>query len=437
MLQHLLSTRHWFLSDAFLDQVLPLALTRIEQGKDLSIFKVEEPVRSLSGDVTIAARDNFSFRTLINEKGQRVALIPLYGTMTRYGGLCSLGTAQLADMIKEANRNQNKISSILIDFDTPGGASNSIEVLDRAISASDLPVVGCIEMACSAGQWTASSIKKNGGKLLVDSNSNSLMGSIGAYTIHQNIMARLQANGVKVEIIRAPQSTDKARYNSVEEITQDLRDQLRDELKGLVDEFIGEIKTNYGNLKEDTPKLFTGGTFNGKKSIEIGLADGQGDLSETFHLAIDMANTRKKKTINFNSNMSLFKRLGLSLSLAQKLTAEELENVGNAEERLANAETENTRLSAENGTLTTRVEELEGQLATANGTISTHEATIAERDARIEELEEEPAATTTVVVADGDPEAAAKNQAIIDNLPHNKAADANPMFNGSSKPEEK
>ncbi|MCO6367840.1 hypothetical protein GBO34_00745 [Roseivirga pacifica] len=439
MLQQLLSTRYWHISDSFLDQVLPIALTRLELGKDLSIFKQDHPERSLSGDVVMADRDNFTFRTLVDGKGNRVALIPLYGTMTKYGGLCSYGTAELAEMVKEANRNKSKFKGIVFDTDTPGGASNSIEVLDRVIEQSALPVVGWVDtMACSAGQWVMSSIARKG-KILVDSLTNTTMGSIGAYCIHQNVIARLQASGIKVEIIRAPQSKDKARFNNIEELTQELRKELEDELRELVEDFKMAVSSNYGDsLKLDAERLFTGGTFNGTKSIEIGLAHDQGELSDAFELAVDMANTRKRTTTNFNSsNMSLFKRLGLSIALAQKLTAEELEQLGNAEERLSSIETERDQLSEENGALTTRVEALEASLEEANGTIETHEETISERDSRITELENAAGATSTTVVSEQDPESVAANQKAIDDLPHNKAADSNPLFNGSLKEEDK
>ncbi|GHE64894.1 S49 family peptidase [Roseivirga thermotolerans] len=439
MFERLLSIRHWYLSEAFLDRVVPIVIKRLENGKDLSVVEQPHTFNVLSGGVYSEFSKKYGMQILFNEKGEMAAHIPLWGTMFKHSGMCNIGTAELASQIQTANQNKEVFKSIVIDIDTPGGAANSVEVLDRAIRTSGLPVTGWVDtMACSAGQWTASSIAASGGKVIVDSLVNSEMGSIGALMLYQNIAAKLEKEGIKAEIIRAPQSVDKARFNSLEELTKEQRNELLSELKDLTDSFISEVSGNYGGtLKEDTPKLWTGGTFNGAECLEIGLAHEQGDLSHAFNLSIDMANTRKKKTINFNSNMSLFKRLGLSLSLAQKLTAEELENVGKAEERLANAESENTRLSEENGNLTTQVADLTAQLETANSTISTHVATIAERDARIEELEEKPAATTTIVVADGDPEAVAKNQAIIDALPHNIAADANPMFNGSSKPEEK
>lgn len=440
MFERLLSIRHWYLSEAFLDRVVPIVIKRLENGKDLSVVEQTHTFKALSGGVYSEFSKKYGMQVLFNEKGDMAAHIPLWGTMFKHSGMCNIGTAELASRINTANLNKEVFKAVLIDSDTPGGAANSVEVLDRSIRASSLPIVNWVDtMACSGGQWTASSVAAAGGKVVVDSLVNTEMGSIGALMLYQNIAAKLEKEGIKAEIIRAPQSVDKARINSLEELTKEQKNEILDELKLLTDSFISEVVGNYGgSLKKDTPKLLTGGTFNGAECLEIGLAHEQGDLSHAFNLAIDMANTRKKKTINFKtSNMGLLKRLGLSLSSASTLPAEEQESLVNAEERLGQLEGENERLTAENGNLTTQVADLTAQLATANSTIETHVATIAARDARIEELEKEPAANTTVVVADGDPEAAAKNQAVIDSLAHNQSLDANPMFNGSSKQEEK
>lgn len=439
MLEQLLNTRHWYLEEAFLDQLLPVALQRIELGHDLEIFKRPEPVRSLNSNIILADSDRFSFRTLMNDKGERVALIPLYGTMSKYGGLCSYGTAELAEMLNDANRNQDKIHAAIIDMDTPGGSGDSIEVLDRSIDTSEIPVMGWVDReACSAGQWIASAIARKG-KVMVDSFTNSHMGSIGAYTIHQNIMAKLQANGIKVEIIRAPQSTDKTRFNNIEEITQDLRDHLRAELYEAVELFKNSVISNYGDsLNTEADKLWTGGTFNGKKCLEIGLAHEQGDLSTAFEMAMDMAKTKRKNSFNFssNTNMKFLKNLGLSLGIIKELSDENLEALSTVEERLSTAEAEVTRLTEANGTLTTEVEGLTTSLEEANETIQTHESTIETQTARITELEEAAGGTPTTVVTQGDPVVTSEAQAIIDGLPHNKALDTNPMFNQPPKPKE-
>ena len=399
----LIGSGHWHISVEFFNSVGRLALRLIEQGKPLDSLITDPPIRSFHSGLIELKETDFSFRTVMNEAGEKAALIPLYGTMSKYGGWCSYGTAELASMIHEANRNQDQVKAIVVDADSPGGHGDSVEVMDRAIEQSELPIVAAVDrMAASAAQWVVSAVAREEGKVLVDSLENSIMGSIGSYIIHQNIAARLHEGGVKVEIIRAPQSTDKARFNNIEELTDELRNQLREELRHHTNWFIESIKNNYGSsLKTDAEKLFTGGTFTGRQAIEIGLAHEQGDLDQAFELAFDMAATRSKKSF-FNSNMNMFKRLGLSLSIAQKLSAEELENLADAADRLAEVDDlrdENTQLNEQNGTLTQQVADLSTELEEER---QQNAELTSQNEELQQQLDEKPADAATTAVDDED-----------------------------------
>ena len=394
---------HWHISEQFFESVGRLALRLLGQGQPLDSLISEHPERSFLSGLHHADQQNFSFKTVVNDAGEQAALIPLYGTMTKYGGFCSYGTAELAAMINEANRNQDRIKGIVLDIDSPGGSGDSVEVLSRAIDASELPMVASVDrLAASAAQWVASSVASNGGKILVDSLDNSMMGSIGSFIIHQNIAARLSNNGVKMEIIRAPQSTDKARFNNIEELTDELRTQLKEDLRQHTNRFIDAIKSNYGeSLKTDTDKLFTGGTFYGKEAIEIGLAHEQGDLSQAFNQVFDMAATRSKKSF-FISNMNMFKRLGLSFSIAHKLSAEELKSLTEAADKLAQVDAlqaENAQLTEQNGTLTQQVAELTQE----RDTIQQENTELTSQNETLQaDLDQKPAAAATTAVTEED-----------------------------------
>lgn len=391
-MHEILNTKHWYIAQSYFDSLGPTAFKLLEQGKSLDILKVNTPTRALGSGVSFGMEGEFSFKSIVNQSGERVALIPLYGTMTKYGGLCSHGTADLANMIYEANQAE-AIDAIIIDIDSPGGAADSVEVLERAIDASTKPVVAWVDRTAASGSlWVASIVAKKG-KVIIDSLQNTEMGSIGALTIYQNIAARMRDEGVDVKIIRAPQSGDKAKINSVEQLTPDLEAEIKEELRELTDNFINNVKANYGPaLKADTPRLFTGGMFNGKKALEIGLAHEQGDLNSAFDIAISMAKTQVK-------TMNTFKRLGLSFSIAQKLSAEELENLAEAGDKLAKVE----ELEALNDTLTNKVAELE-QTITANA--EAHTAAIAvlnkEKAALQAQLDKQPAAAATTAVSEED-----------------------------------
>ena len=60
------------------------------------------------------------------------AIIPVHGTMLKYGTYCSYGTTEYAALIRDAADSAN-ISSVLCDIDSGGGAVDAIAPLVDAI----------------------------------------------------------------------------------------------------------------------------------------------------------------------------------------------------------------------------------------------------------------------------------------------------------------
>ncbi len=403
MIEQILRPTHWYLDNAYFNGVGMHALRLIEHGKSLDYLKTEVPIRTFTDGILNAESADWSFRVVRNQQGEKVALIPLHGAMTKYGGFCSYGTADLAEMVDAANE-IDEIKGILFDIDCPGGAGDSIEVLDRAIQASEKPIVGYVDRLCaSAAQWVAASIVKSGGKIIVDSLNNSTMGSIGSYIMYQNIVAQLEKDGIKVEIIRAPQSKDKVKFNSLEELTDEIRAEIKEDLKHHTNIFITQVKEYYGDrLNAEAEKLFTGGTFRGDQAIEIGLADSQGTITDAFNEVLSLSKSNQTQSI-YKNDMNMFKRLGLSFSIAQKLSAEEIENLSGAADKLAEAE----KLTEQNGTLTKQLETVTNEKAQL---VTDHEAAIkALEDEKAEmqaKLDKTPAAAATTATSANDETAA-------------------------------
>ena len=66
------------------------------------------------------------------------AIIPVHGTMLKYGTMCSYGTTEIAEVVREAADSKN-ISSIVLDMDSGGGSVDAIapmlDVVRTATSA--------------------------------------------------------------------------------------------------------------------------------------------------------------------------------------------------------------------------------------------------------------------------------------------------------------
>lgn len=220
-----------------------------------------------------------------------VAVIPLKGTMLKYGTWCSYGTSEIAEMIMAAAMDPN-VCAIVLTIDSGGGAINAIPPVQQAISFAKSigkPTIAHIDCACSAALWTASFCDER----YIDNDLASMMGSLGVMMSFFDVIPYYESLGYK-------------HHNIYSNLSEDKNDVFEKALKGEYDaikiemldptalQFQNTIKTNYGSaLKVETPGLLTGKTFNGTTSINIGLANGFATLHETVEIAFNRAKTNE------------------------------------------------------------------------------------------------------------------------------------------------
>ncbi len=328
----------------------------------------------------------------------RVAINTLYGVMSYRGGMCSYGTKEVAAQMNAALSDPQYIGIVTI-ADTPGGAGNSVEVLQQTISSSSKPKVTLVEgMLASAGVWAMS----GSDKIFLLSERNSEVGSIGGYMLYENIQGALEKEGRQVEIIRAPQSEEKVLVNPVEPLTEELRAEIVNDLKGFVDLFIGDVQAS--RTITDDGHVFKGKMYSAKEAVSIGLADGFGGLDTAIQSVIDLHVERtQSKTNNNTSNMNLFTKMfgaGKSGADKQAKMSPELSKIFGAAEgeqmELQVSEEGANQLAALESFVANSAQaydELSQELQTANELVQAKEAIIAE-------LEAAPANNHTEVVAD-------------------------------------
>ncbi|NJO93017.1 MAG: hypothetical protein HC831_31715 [Chloroflexia bacterium] len=185
-----------------------------------------------------------------------------------------------------------EIDGIVLEIDGPGGNVDGTEEFGMAVKNSKKPVVSYVDgMSASAHYWvTAQSTW-----IVANSEITSWIGSIGTLVIHVNESAWLAQKGYEVEIIRAPQSVDKARENSIEPLTDEARERLLAELSGITDLFTSQVQTGRGSrLKTGDENIFTGKVYNGRDALKYGMIDAIGNLSDAVNKAAEIAETRKK-----------------------------------------------------------------------------------------------------------------------------------------------
>lgn len=135
---------------------------------------------------------------------QTVAVIPVYGTIlpkaVNVGSLRGgTGLDQLVDAVNAAAADP-KVTSILLDFDSPGGQVDGVPEAAAAIRAAraEKTIVGISNtMAASAGYWLFSQCTE----CVVSPSAE--VGSIGVFAIHNNIAEMQRLMGIDPTIISA------------------------------------------------------------------------------------------------------------------------------------------------------------------------------------------------------------------------------------------
>ena len=220
-----------------------------------------------------------------------IAMVDIIGPILKYGDWCVYGTMEITDLIIRLV-NSEKVKGILLNIDSPGGEANGTATLANAIrEAGKLkPVLAVVQdgMAASAGMWVASQAQE----LYVTQKTDSV-GSIGAYCTLYDFQDWFEMNGIKVNEVYAPQSTDKNKVyrDAIDGNPAD----LQDDLKFLVNEFIGAVKTGRGaRLKANGDEPFTGKMYYAKEAIALGLIDGVKSLPAVVQRMNQLINLRNK-----------------------------------------------------------------------------------------------------------------------------------------------
>lgn len=215
----------------------------------------------------------------IEETGNQqphVVVLPVKGTMMKYGTWCSYGMQEIAHYIKHFAAMEH-VQGIVLDIDSGGGAVNAVPPLLEAIEFVQKlgkPIVAHADCACSAAYWTAAATDQ----IFANNTLVSTFGSIGVMLSFMDMIPYYEEQGAKFHEVYADQSGDK--NLAFQELLKGEYDKIRQEqLNPMAIEFQNAVKAKRGDkLKAEHPGLLTGATFTGSTAIELGLADQVGSL---------------------------------------------------------------------------------------------------------------------------------------------------------------
>lgn len=216
------------------------------------------------------------------KKPQAIAVIPVVGPIENrpsfMGAECGWPSAmQIASQVEELVADPS-VKAVVMDFDTPGGVASGVpEAAGRIYRArGKKPIIAVSNgMAASAGYWLATAADK----LYVTPSGE--VGSVGVFSVHTDMSAALESEGVKKTIIKAGKY--KAEMNPFEPLTAEAKDHEQEVVNEIYASFLSAVATHRGTTAAKVLSDFGEGRMvAAKKAVAAGMADGVATLQQVI-----------------------------------------------------------------------------------------------------------------------------------------------------------
>jgi signal peptide peptidase SppA len=213
-----------------------------------------------------------------------VAIVPMRGvianrmplvTETSTGGGAS--SEQIGAQLRQALDDES-VKAIIIDCDSPGGNVQGTDEVSAMIAANrgGKPIVAQIAGDCaSAAYWACASCDE------IVMNGSSEIGSIGVYTVHDDISAALEKLGVKKALIGAGKF--KAEMAPFHALSDEARDYTQSRVDAYYDMFVGRVATGRNVDTDAVRNGFGQGRMVGAgQALKMRMADRIGTMQDTL-----------------------------------------------------------------------------------------------------------------------------------------------------------
>ena len=220
----------------------------------------------------------------------KVHLLRLHGTIMPRGGMMARmsGGASL-EMFQKAfseAANDANASAIVIDVDSPGGMVSQVPetaAMVRAARRSGRPIIAVANsLAASAAYWIASAADE----IVVTPSGR--VGSIGVYTMHDNLSAALEKAGIQRSVISAgPRKTEGLPFAP---LGKEALSALHADIASTYNMFVQDVASGRGvdvevvrADPEQSDAHFGGGrSYRAQEAVRLGMADRVATLDETL-----------------------------------------------------------------------------------------------------------------------------------------------------------
>jgi signal peptide peptidase SppA len=328
-----------------------------------SMLAVIEEIVELRASGTTLSPQQIQARVSAAQNGPRngaqggsVAVIPIYGVLTKRAGLMSemSGATSLEQLTADFRGAlaDPEVGAIVFDVDSPGGSVEGITELANEIRAArgrkPITAVADVTMA-SAAYWLASQADE------VIAAPSSFVGSIGIIGAHVDVTAQDEMAGEKVTLITAGEGKDNGNEH------KPLTDEAKAELQGMADDFyalfVADVAAARGVSASVVTDTWKAQIFTAQKALAAGLVDGIATLEGTVSRRVG-EQQRQGITAAYSDPA-----LVASGALAQMTATEQVEWMKAERERLGALLDKKAELRAKEGRAPQSIEQLRAALA--------------------------------------------------------------------------
>ena len=221
--------------------------------------------------------------------GSSVAVIPIHDAISNRSHSFGASTQEIGAAFDVAVAS-NDVASILLDIDSPGGTVEGVpELAEKVFAARDVkPIVAIANgMMASAAYWIGSAA----GEVVITPSSS--VGSIGVYTIHEDITKQLEKKGQKVTTISF------GKYKTELAPWVELTEEAKAFLLQRVDEIGVWFVRDVARFRGDTPANVQSGYGEGRvlsadAALQVGLVDRIATFEETLDRMLAEAKPQRR-----------------------------------------------------------------------------------------------------------------------------------------------
>lgn len=211
-----------------------------------------------------------------------VGILPIQGVIgERMNLLDDISGGTSSELIAKQFRamlNDNSVKAIILDVNSPGGVARSVEEVAQEIydARGIKPIIAQVDTcAASAAYW----IVAQADEIVVTPSGQA--GSIGVYTIHDDISEMLAMEGIKETLIYSGEY--KVLGNNLEPLSAEAKSILQQRVDELAGSFVRSVARGRNTSLSDVNENFGQGLmFGAEDLVKRGMADKIGTMQQTL-----------------------------------------------------------------------------------------------------------------------------------------------------------